>query len=45
MSQMLMNIMQAQLPIYKDPKQQAENRIKDLLKRMAIEEKPVSLTS
>ena len=39
MSLMLMNIIQAQLPVYKDPKQPAENRIKDLLKPMTIEEK------
>jgi beta-glucosidase len=39
MALVLMNILQAQLPVYKDPKQPAENRIKDLLKRMTIEEK------
>ena len=39
MALVLMNILQAQLPVYKDSKQPAENRIKDLLKRMTIEEK------
>ena len=36
---MQINTMRAQLPVYKDPKQPAENRTKDLLKRMTIEEK------
>ena len=39
MALLLMNTMQAQPPVYKDPKQPAETRIKDLLKRMTIEEK------
>jgi hypothetical protein len=39
MALVLLNTIQAQLPVYKDPKQPAENRIKDLLKRMTIEEK------
>lgn len=36
---MLISNIQAQVPIYKDPKQTAENRLKDLLKRMTIDEK------
>ena len=39
MSVMMISTMQAQLPLYKDPKQPAESRIKDLLKRMTMEEK------
>lgn len=36
---MLMCNMQAQVPVYKDPKQTADTRLKDLMKRMTIEEK------
>jgi beta-glucosidase len=39
MSVMLVCNMQAQVPIYKDPKQTADARLKDLMKRMTIEEK------
>jgi beta-glucosidase len=38
-SVMLVCNLQAQVPIYKDPKQTADARLKDLLKRMTIEEK------
>lgn len=38
-SVMLVCNMQAQVPIYKDPKQTADTRLKDLMKRMTIEEK------
>ena len=36
---MLISNIQAQVPIYKDPKQTADSRLKDLLKRMTIDEK------
>ncbi|MGL6269984.1 MAG: beta-glucosidase BglX [Chitinophagaceae bacterium] len=36
---MLVCNIQAQVPIYKDPKQTADSRLKDLMKRMTIEEK------
>ncbi len=36
---MLISNIQAQVPIYKDPKQTADSRLKDLLNRMTIEEK------
>ncbi len=36
---MLVCNIQAQVPIYKDPKQTADTRLKDLMKRMTMEEK------
>jgi beta-glucosidase len=39
MSVMMISTMKAQLPLYKDPKQPVESRIKDLLQRMTMEEK------